>query len=139
MGEIEKTSFGLIDEIALDDIKNELNDYNYALIYGISEMVFCPITEENNRKDIIASSILDDCIEAFIFNEKGQIHLYRDGDKLIGKKYEELSGFNDFVDKKYELTKEYIPGKKYVIIREYFESDDDGQIRIAYVKLVDLV
>lgn len=147
MGEVERTNAGSKDnnynlnmkEMTMDDVKLGLASYKYALIYGMSEVLLCPISANDLSHSLFDTSLLDNCIEAYIFDEKRQIHLYRKDDILVGISCEEIESCNNYIDKKYELSARFAKEKKDVIIREYYETDDDGQIRVAYVRLVDLV
>lgn len=131
-----------IKNIELEDVWQALDGYKYALIYGISEVSLVKLRSGEVDGGLLDTQIipkLKDCMEAYIFDSNKQIHLYRSSDKLVGVLCEDLPNIDSFFDRRYELTNKFVDEEKNIIVREYYEEDDDGQIRISYVRLVDLV
>ena len=113
----------------LPDIKDLIKDYKYALLYYISETVLCCTTS-------LSEVNWNELTEAYFFDEKGQIHVFDDGEK----KQAVVFSANDtpYVEKNYDLLKKYDPVGKYVVVREYLALDEDGQSYVAYTALVGI-
>lgn len=117
-----------ISKISIDDAKNKLTEYKYALVYGISSVLF-------DTTESISEINWDECKEAYFFDEKGQLHIYESDDGLCAVQFCEPEEVK-YIDKKYVTAGKYkkIAGK--IIRREYIDFDEDGQMFIAYTRLV---
>lgn len=116
-----------IKKLSWEEAKSKVMTYDYALIYYMSSMIFAPITDIVDMNE-------EECLEAYFFNEKGQLHIYRNEDELTAREFTEEENLT-VVEKKYGLANVFKGIGSAVIVREYLESDDDGQMYVAYKRL----
>lgn len=116
-----------ITKISLEEAKNAVKSYDYGLIYYMSSMVFDAISN-------ICEINWDECMEAYFFDKEGQLHIYRDEDVLTVQKFSEIETLA-MVEKKYELANTFKELGDSVVVREYLEPDEDGQMYVAYKRL----
>lgn len=119
-----------LKKIAFEEAKNSIQDYEYALIYEISEMLF-------DKVETISEICWNQVQEAYFFNENSQIHFYLSDDELKAVVYND-TGDETFVDRRYELAGKFNSIGKEVKERTYLEFDDDGQAFVAYSRLVSI-
>lgn len=119
-----------LKKIAFEEAKNSIQDYEYALIYEISEMLF-------DKVESISEICWNQVQEAYFFNENSQIHFYLSDDELKAVVYND-TGDETFVDRRYELAGKFNSIGKEVKERTYLEFDDDGQAFVAYSRLVSI-
>lgn len=122
---IRKLSFG--------EAKQLLATYTYALIYEISDIVLTEVEK-------LAEIDWENCKEAYFFDRKGQIHLYEDEENGEMMAVEFIPHDCNHVERKHALAGKYAKatGSKYVIIKEYLGTDEDGQTCVVYTALCDL-
>ena len=113
--------------------------YEYALVYMISELRLIPIGKwtEVDRKE---------CLEARIFGESGELHLFREDDEIMAC---EVRDHSDGKGKEYAVIDRIhsirsncsreVSGCSGIIIREYIDYDTDGQAYVALTRLAGLV
>jgi hypothetical protein len=127
-----------IIKISVYSSDKDLSVYKYVLYYGISNVVLS--TTSNFTFDP------DECLEAYFFDENGQAHIYRDDDilKVAEIKENDVKEFTKEDDQvstlegKYSIQGRFSPYDK-VVVRSYFSQDEDGQVYVAYKRLVDLI
>ena len=115
--------------VSLADAEALIKAYEYGLMIMISDMKLVAV-------DGLELPDWDECIEAYFFNEDGQLHIYRnEEEQLIGVVMEEKKDLN-YHDVTYALAenKKIFAGDK-VIVREYLDVDEDGQTFVAYTRL----
>ena len=110
----------------LNQAKEKIRDYRYALLYYISETVLC-MTEE------IAEVNWNEILEAYFFDKKGQLHFFDDGTKLEAVRF--VPNQAVYVEKSYVLMNKHRGVGKYIDVREYLSFDEDGQCYVAYTAL----
>lgn len=122
-------------KISFEEGKKMVQDYEYALIYYYSDKYFgkvCNLVEINWAE----------CLEAYFFNKKGQMYMYEsESAKMDAVVFEEEQGVTyNCVDRKYEVANIFKAGTgKQIIIREYLNSDEDGQTFVEYTRLLDVI
>ncbi len=115
--------------------KEILEQYTYALIYGISEIKILKST------DLTDISNWEEFTEIYLFNNAEQIHAYLKNDSFVAVKFSEKENEKEIVD---SIDKEYVLSAKFsqfgskIVVREYLGADEDGQIKVVYTKLVDI-
>ena len=77
---------------------------------------------------------LSECIEAFFFDETGEIHIYHTEDGIRAMEYIEEAD-NTVIEKLYATNKYRGEGVQNVIVREYLEADEDGQMCVVFSRL----
>lgn len=117
-----------LQKIDIDEVKALIQQYEYALVYEISQMVF-------DKIESISQINWNEIQEAYFFHPKSQIHIYWNGDSLQATIYNETEDVK-FVDRCYELAGKFHGIGNSIIEREYLEYDDDGQTYVAYARLV---
>lgn len=114
--------------IEWNDVFSQISEYNYALIYNISEKLFFKIgTKEFD---------LDQCIEARFFCPEKELHLFDYNGEKKAVKIEDNS--TDYLDKIYPLANEHKNLGKMITVRKYLDYDEDGQAFIAATRLVSI-
>ncbi len=63
------------ENINADDAKIKLQEYEYALIYSISEKKMIPANQ-------VTEADLDECIDARFFSASGELHIFSENDIL---------------------------------------------------------
>ena len=122
-----------VDRIEMDFVENQWKSYQYALLYMISELIFRK-TREIERID------WEECQEAYFFDETGQIHVFPKEEGTLGAvRFTEPSKAN-IVEHRYPLANRFAEGKTPQLLktREYLEQDTDGQVVVAYTRLVSI-
>lgn len=132
----------------------------FALVYMISEIKLIPI----KKWPLIP---LDECLEARLFGEKGELHLFREEDTLFSTSVEDLPDAPDcneqgkedidlpdtfpanicikdcaFIDRMYKIRTnclKEVPGFSGIVIREYIGYDGDGQAYTMQTRPAGLV
>lgn len=120
-----------LKKVTFEEAKNRIQDYDYALISEISEMLF-------DKVGAISEIYWDEVQEAYFFNEKSQMHIYLSDDVLEAIVYNETDEDVIFVDRRYELAGKFSNIGREVKERNYLEFDDDGQAFVAYSRLVSV-
>lgn len=120
-----------LKKVTFEEAKNRIQDYDYALISEISEMLF-------DKVGAISEIYWDEVQEAYFFNEKSQMHIYLSDDVLEAIVYNETDEDVIFVDRRYELAGKFSTIGREVKERNYLEFDDDGQAFVAYSRLVSV-
>lgn len=117
-----------LQKIDIDEVKALIQQYEYALVYEISQMVF-------DKIESISQINWNEIQEAYFFNKNSQIHVYQNGNEMQATIYNETEDVK-FVDRCYELAGKFHGIGDSIIEREYLEYDDDGQTYVAYARLV---
>lgn len=120
-----------VEKIHADNVLEMLTEYQYALIYGISGIVF--------RKAADCNGVCwDECFEARFFDEDKELHIYEeDGEKRAVKVTGTVD--EDCLLKKYELQDHYFGPGKYLCVCEHLEYDEDGQAMVVLTRLAGIV
>lgn len=113
--------------------------YEYALVYMISELRLIPIGKWTEVD-------IKECLEARIFGESGELHLFREDDEILAS---EVRDHSDGEGKEYATIdrihsirsncRSEISDRGGIIIREYIDYDTDGQAFVALTRLAGLV
>jgi hypothetical protein len=125
--------------ITFEEAKKKMSEFEYALVFSMSSR------ELRSAKEIEVSQ--DECLDARFFSDKGELHVYRDGDDLKAVEVSDCddssaSGFVDAVkiEKRYELdrkSQENVNGKL-LIVHEYLTADEDGQMSVSLTRLAGI-
>lgn len=120
-----------VRKITIDEMKSQIVQMKYGLIYEISNVIF-------DHMENIADIDWDEFVEGYFFDDKIQIHVYDTEDGLQAVCFAEPSE-SEFVDKEYELTGKYRSVGNGIKKREYLNFDEDGQVYVEYTRLVDVI
>ena len=121
----------VVKKLTIDEVKSQISNMKYALVYEISRVVF-------DKIDKIATINWDVCLEGYFFDDNMQIHVYDTEDGLKAVSFTEPEDA-EFIDKEYDLSGKYQSVGKVIKKREYFDYDEDGQVYVAYTRLVDVI
>ncbi len=117
-----------IESINIEELKNI--KYEFVLLYY-------PGNVKLDRLEMISDINFDEVQEAYLFDDRGQVHLFYDGCDKKAVKFNHFEG--DYVEKGYLLSNKYKDIGKKIVVREYLESDEDGQNYVAYTALKEIV
>ena len=119
-----------IEKIEADKVLEIIADYQYALVYKISEITFCMAAE-------LKEFSWEECIEARFFDETKELHIYEeDGELCAVKTVGELD--DDCLVKKYNLQEHYFGENKCLCVCEHLDYDNDGQAFIVLTRLTGI-
>lgn len=113
------------------EAKQLLPNYQYALIYMISEVI---LTET----DTLAEINWEECKEVYLFDCRGQLHIFEDEEKNGFTAAEFVPEGLNYVERNYALAAKFEKMGKEFIVREYLDFDEDGQSYVAYTALYDI-
>ncbi|WP_031556054.1 hypothetical protein [Oribacterium sp. FC2011] len=119
---------GVIREIINKDVAlSEADNFPYAIIYTNSGIRFglTPDVWENNKCSFN---------EARFFKPDEELHLFNYGDEMRAVRTKENNA--DYIEKKYALKDVF--GNGTITVREYLDTDDDGQTFISATCLSDV-
>ncbi|MCM1082941.1 MAG: hypothetical protein NC393_12180 [Clostridium sp.] len=118
-----------IKKVTINEAKNMIANYDYALVYEISNMFCHPISESMHIN-------WDEIQDAYFYNLKGELHVFC-GDELSAVCFEEPANAK-YIDRKYKVNeRNNINGIGSTIIkREYIDYDEDGQLMVVFSRLV---
>ena len=110
------------------DFKEELQKYKNALIMNISDMLL-------KRTVDISDMNLDEVVDARLFSETGELHIFNDDGKM---RFVRVTDEEDdtSIEEAYIIgNRKNVIGKR-ILVKKYINFDDDGQ---AYVYLTRLM
>ena len=124
----------MIDKtISIEEVKQTISDYEYGLVYENSAMLFGQ-TEELREVD------WEQLQEAFFFDNNAQLHIFRDEDELKAIIIEDEEG-DEYQLRTYLLNRTdartSAVGKE-LVVKEYLEQDEDGQVYIKCTRMIDV-
>lgn len=128
----------------IDEVKYLLNNYEYALIYMISEVILKKI---NHNDDYLNSIDWNQVLEARFFDKNGEVHIFNRENSLNALKIEEntekvtKNGVKEdylFFDVSSNLENKFKAVGNKVLIRQYCKYDDDGQLIVELTRLLNI-
>lgn len=114
-------------EVTTDELDKKVKEYEYVLLYMISEQKFCRIEE-------LPETDWEECIEARFFSEQGELHVF-DADGQKKAVAVEDDGDDLVFEKLYRLDGKYRKLGKYIVVQEYLNYDEDGQLVVELTRL----
>ena len=116
--------------------KAMITNFDYALIYLISEVIL----KKMDKTDKVESINWDECEEARFFSKDKEIHFFRVNGELQAVRISDAPNESkmDCMRKKYELASKFRNMGKYVLVKEYLEYDEDGQVQVAQTRLMGI-
>lgn len=119
-----------IEKIEADKARDSISNYQYALVYRMSEIVFCKASDWENPK-------WEECLEARFFDKDKELHIYEEDGEWHAVKATGTFD-SDCLMKKYELRKYYFGSNKYLSVCEHLDYDEDGQAYVAFTRLTGI-
>lgn len=114
-------------EVTTDELDNKVKEYEYALLHMISEQRFC-------RMEELPETEWEECIEARFFSEQGELHVF-DADGERKAVAVEDDGDSLVFEKVYRLDGKYRRLGKHIVVQEYLNYDEDGQLVVELTRL----
>lgn len=121
-----------VSNIGFETMKEQILQYEYALLYMISEIHLCK-TEE--LKDID----WEQCQEARFFSENKEMHCFIDEEGKFKAVSVIDTNKDDIYVKSYRLAKSFQKYGKILQIKEHLAYDEDGQMYVALTCLKGIV
>lgn len=116
-----------IKKIKFSEAQSEILKYEYALVYLMSKRLLLPVSS-------LPEIAWDECIDARFFSDDGELHIYEEDGQLSAVQVSD-SGKEDMVVKKYKLAKRFSDLGNTLIVQEYLEADEDGQMQVKLTRL----
>lgn len=116
--------------IDVDEALRHISEYQYALVYQISEIRF-----ESTEK--ISHIDLDECLEARFFDADKELHIYEEDGNWCAVKVCGTED-DDCLIKRYELQERYFAVGKYLRVCEHLTYDEHGQAEVALTRLTGI-
>ena len=115
---------------AIDDVKKSIENYDYILAYEFSDVKFGKRSETEVN--------WDECIEAYLISETGQVHVFLKDDKLAVVNFLENEVKYEHADRTYKVREGVALQGKTVTVREYLDTDEDGQAFVRYSRIINV-
>lgn len=119
-----------VTEITADEAWKYRTEYEYALVYMLSEVLLCKTSQ-------LEDFDFGECTEARFFSSDKELHVFETEDGLSAVMVAD-SGEEDCVIRKYELSPRFSDIGKKLVVQEYLEYDEDGQVMVGLTRLKDL-
>jgi hypothetical protein len=129
-GSVEKEGLKMgyqIKKLELSEAQREIVKYDYALIYLMSDRLLLPVSA-------LPELAWDECIDARFFSDDGELHIFEDDGQLSAVQVSD-AGEEDTVVQKYELSKHFSNLGNTLLVQEYLEADEDGQMQVKLTRL----
>ena len=120
----------IVERMDADKALEEIEAYQYALVYMISGITLCRTAEFDNVD-------WDECLEARFFDADKELHIYEENEILCAVKTVGTAD-SDCLMKKYELQDHYFGQKKYLCVCEHLGYDEDGQAFVILTRLTGI-
>lgn len=119
------------EHLEMEDAILTMGKYHWGLFYRPSEVTLCRIADMD-------TGLISDSQEIRLFSETEELHIFLDQDrKAVHIKEEDT---DHTLTKAYTLNGKFArsTGKNTLVVRQYLEEDEDGQVYIALTRLVDV-
>ncbi len=116
-----------VERMDMESALKEIFVYEYALVYGMSRIVFCKTGE-------LGQVNWDECLEARFFDNTKEMHLYEQDGRMCAVKVVGTMDENCLM-KKYVLQDKYSVLGKYLCVCEHLDYDEDGQAFVVFTRL----
>ena len=120
-----------VDHPEMEDALLKIGKYSWGLFYRPSQVTLCQISEVN-------AQMITDSQEIRFFNASEEMHIF------LGLEHKAIHVVEDDADNTrtvaYALNGQFArnTGKSKLVVRQYLEEDEDGQVCIALTRLVDV-
>ena len=120
-----------VDHPEMEDAILAIGKYSWGLFYRPSQVTLCRISE-------VDVQMITGSQEIRLFNETEELHLFFDRD------WQAVHVVEDDTDNTrtaaFALNGQFArsTGKRKLLVRQYLEEDEDGQVYIALTRLVDV-
>ena len=121
-----------VDYPEMKDALLKIGKYSWGLFYRPSQVTLCRISEVN-------AQMITESQEIRFFNASEELHVF------LGLEHKAIHIVEDDADNTqtvaYALNGQFArsTGKSKLVVRQYLEEDEDGQVCIALTRLVDVI
>lgn len=123
----------MIKKLTMEEALESISNYEHGLLYRISSVDIVSVAE-------MGALDTSDFQEAYFFDEKKQLHIYQADEGLAAVMITDEEGCDEHTLLKiYPITGKHNEKAKKVTVKEYLDFDEDGQVYVAYTRLVKLV
>lgn len=119
-----------VRKIETDNIFGGIENYEYALVYLINEILLCKVSE-------LPKVNWDECMEARFFDKDKELHIYEEDGRLQAAEVTEMNG-EDYLVKKYQLANRFKKAGDLLRVHEYLGYDKDGQAMVKLTRLAGI-
>ena len=116
-------------KLEVDEAKSKIKEMSFAIGQFISEYKVGTPDEVGNFDN-------GECLDARYFSDSSEIHTFRKGNDMIC--VETSDGDREFFDTEYEIENRFSATGKYVVVRNYIDTDEDGQSVVTGTRLVSI-
>ncbi len=118
---------------SIESAKASAGEYEYALLYRISDLLLCPAAD-------LKDSDWDECLEARLFRKDAELHILLEEEKKAVKIMDD--GGEDVITEVYKLSgksRKRLPSNMdKLVVKQYLQPDEDGQMFIALTRLAEI-
>lgn len=119
-----------IKRMSTEEARPHIPDYEYALIYLISEIIL-------TKTDCISEINWEECTEARFFSEEKELHFFRRDGQMQAVEVRDKDGKDEIV-KTYDLANKFQAAGKIIKVKQYIDYDKDGQANIVLTRLTGI-
>ena len=119
-----------IKRMSTEEARPHIPDYEYALIYLISEIIL-------TKTDCISEINSEECTEARFFSEEKELHFFRRDGQMQAVEVRDKDEKDEIV-KTYDLANKSQAAGKIIKVKQYIDYDKDGQANIALTRLTGI-
>lgn len=112
-----------------EKIAEDIKEYEFALIYGLSEMRLCRIAELSEE-----GFDMGDCVEARFFSGDKELHYFERNGLFRALEVRDAYGGEENVTR-YSIARRWQRCGKELLVKEYLDYDEDGQAYVAHTRL----
>lgn len=116
-----------LEEITLEKAYAQAEEYEYALLYRISDRILCKAQD-------LPENVWEECIEARIFSDSKELHIFEGEDRMKAVVLTELDK-EDVIIKDYTLENAFRHIGEFVRVCQYLGYDEDGQAYVSMTRL----
>ncbi len=113
-----------------DYVKDSYMNYRYVLAYEFSEVKF----GETAGTDVN----WDECLEAYLIKDDMQLHVYLKDGELVADEFTETDADCKYADHTYIVREGVDLHGKSITVREYLDTDEDGQAYVSYSRIISV-
>lgn len=115
------------EKVDLNDAHQKIGEYTYGLLFMISERILCRTKE-------LPAIDWEECQEARFFSDEKELHIFEGEEGMQAVEVFD-TGEEDILVKEYELDRYFKDIGNTVLVQEYLEYDEDGQVYVGLTRL----
>ncbi len=121
-----------IQKIEWDKALVQAQDYEYALVYMISEVLLCKTAD-------LPDVDWEECTEARFFDREKELHIYEeDGQMQAVEVIDTKEEQDNCLVRRYQIANRFREAGKLLRVHEYLDYDEDGQAAVSLTRLAGI-